>query len=111
MIRQRPFWLKTNEDRRRRRRRMASDAQRDAADGVCWNFGIGFLPADPEEHVRAGGDGGGGVQGLSQPAMGSTLVQFHCHLQETGRGTGCGLQTGCCPSDILLGVVTSTEAS
>lgn len=58
-----------------------SYAECDAANAVCWNFGVCFLPADPEEHKGVGGDGGGGVQGLTQPAGRATLVHFHYHLQ------------------------------
>lgn len=54
--------------------------------GVCWDFGICFLPADPEDHRGAGGDGGGGVQGLTQPALRAALVHFNRYLRSrTGR--------------------------
>lgn len=54
--------------------------------GVCWDFGICFLPADPEDHKGVGGDGGGGVQRFTQPALGSTLVHFNCYLQSEENG-------------------------
>lgn len=49
--------------------------------GVCWDFSICFLPADPEDHTCVGGDGGGGAQGLTQPAVRSALIHFNCYLQ------------------------------
>lgn len=61
--------------------RTLSYAERDAADGVRRDFGICFLPADPEDHRGVGGDGGGGVQGFTQPALRSALVHFNGYLQ------------------------------
>lgn len=58
-----------------------SHAERDAADGVGWDFGVHLLAADPEDHAGVGGDGGGGVEGLAQPALRSTLVHFNRELQ------------------------------
>lgn len=55
--------------------------------GVGWDLGICFLPADPEKHMGVGGDGGGGTQGLAQPAVSSTLVHLHGYLQRE-RGNG-----------------------
>lgn len=57
-----------------------SHAERDAVDGVCRDFGICFLPTNPEDHKGLGGDGGRGVQGFTQPALRATLVQFNCYL-------------------------------
>lgn len=53
-----------------------SHAECDAVNGVRWDFGVCFLPADPEHHEGVGGDGSGGVQGFTQPALRSTLVHF-----------------------------------
>lgn len=93
--------------------------------GVCWDFGIRFLPANPEDHKSVGGDGGGGVQGFTQPALRSTLVHFNCYLQsgtekskeeiqiikvikperlQVAKNTRCGSWT-------FLGVMTLTETS
>lgn len=58
-----------------------SHAECDAANGVCWDLGVCFLPADPEHHRGVGGDGGGGVQGFAQPALRPTLVHFNGDLQ------------------------------
>lgn len=38
-----------------------SVAECDAVNGVCWDFGICFLPADSEDHRGVGGDSCGGV--------------------------------------------------
>lgn len=58
-----------------------SYAECDAVNGVCWDFGIFFLPTDLEDHKGVGWDGGGGAQGFTQPAMRSTLIHFNCYLQ------------------------------
>lgn len=50
-------------------------------DAFCRDLGVRFLAADPEDHRRVGGDGGGGGQGSTQPALRSTLVHFNRHLQ------------------------------
>lgn len=57
-----------------------SHAERDAVDGISRDFGVGLLPTDPEDHKGVGRNGGGGVDGFPQPALRSTLVEFHRYL-------------------------------
>lgn len=49
-------------------------------DGISWDFGVCLLPTDPEAHKGVGRNGGGGVDGFTQPALRSTLVEFNCYL-------------------------------
>lgn len=49
-------------------------------DGISRDFGVGLLPADPEGHKGVGRNGGGGVDGFTQPALRSTLVEFNGYL-------------------------------
>lgn len=56
-------------------------AQCDAVNGARRDLGVGFVSTDPEAHTRVGWYDGGGTQGFTQPAMGTTLVHFHSYLQ------------------------------
>lgn len=58
----------------------SSHAERDAVDGISWDFGIGLLPTDPEDHKGVGRNGGGGVDGFPQPSLRATPVEFHRYL-------------------------------
>lgn len=66
-----------------------SHAKRDGVDGISWDFGVRLLPTDPEDHKGVGRNGGGGVDAFTQPALGSTLVEFHCYLHREGRNGTC----------------------
>lgn len=63
------------------RRQLGSHAERDAVDGVGRDPRICLVPAHPEDHKGVGGDGGGGVEGFTQPTPRATLVQSDRHLQ------------------------------
>lgn len=59
-----------------------SCAECDAFNGASWDSGICILSSDPEHHKRTGGDGRGGVQGLTQPPMRTAFVHFNSNLQK-----------------------------
>lgn len=65
---------------------LGSHAERDAVDGVGRDPGVCFLPAHPEDHKGVGRDGGGGVEGFTQPTPRATLVHSDRHLRTRDSG-------------------------
>lgn len=63
---------------------LRSHAERDAVDGAGGDPRIRLLPAHPEDHKGVGRDGGGGVEGFTQPTPRATLVHSDRHLQTHG---------------------------
>ena len=58
----------------------------DAADGVGQDLQVFLFSTDSEDHMGCVGDGGGGVQRFTKPALGSTLIHLHCDLQANREG-------------------------
>lgn len=56
------------------------NAKQDAVNGVGWYFSVFVLTTDAEHDVSVKRDGGGSTQRFTHPALSSTFIHLHHHL-------------------------------
>lgn len=66
---------------------LSLDAKCDGVDAISWDLGVFVVAGDVKQDVCAGRDGGRPAERSTQPAVSSTLVHPHRHLQRPERIT------------------------